>query len=215
MGIGRLRQSKNLHLVVRKIAVTQRLVNEPRTGETRDCLDHRLNLMVTNLGFLPVPIPNVLGEDANEVERWIDAISPSGIILSGGGNVGSQSESLRDELERSLIDRAVRDGLPLLGICRGMQQIGIVFGVALQPVKNHVSCQHTLVGDYSHRVNSYHEYALAECPSNFRVAAKTSDGVIEAITHKSLPILGVMWHPERVNLMSREDYDAINRLFGP
>jgi putative glutamine amidotransferase len=197
-----------------KIAVTQRVVLEEQTGETRDCLDQRLSLMLLSLGFVPMPVPNSLSANTLSVDRWLDATCPDGIILSGGGDVGVESEKSRDEVERALIAQAVRDRTPLLGICRGMQQIGITFGGTLKTVSNHVSCHHPLMGDYSHSVNSYHRYALSKCPDGFRVVAESPDGVIEAIAHRHLPILGVMWHPERADPLNREDDNAINRLFG-
>ena len=199
---------------MRKIAITQRVTFDDRTGETRDCLDQRLSLMLLGLGFLPVPVPNSLGTNAVPVDSWLDAMSPTGIVLSGGGDVGVDSEKSRDDVERVLIARAVRDRIPLLGICRGMQHIGLVFGGSLRIVNNHVNCQHSLLGEYSHRVNSYHKFALSMCPDGFRVVAESPDGVIEAIAHRYLPILGLMWHPERADPMSREDIDAISRLFG-
>ena len=55
------------------------------------------------------------------------------------------------------------------------------------------------VKKWPNEVNSYHKWAIVDCPSNFEVKAHSDDNVIEAIRHKKLPWEGWMWHPERDN----------------
>ena len=45
-------------------------------------------------------------------------------------------------------------------------------------------------------VNTHHHQSVKECAPGFRVTAVTDEGVIEAIEHESLPIIGTQWHPE-------------------
>nr|AAY87264.1 unknown [uncultured bacterium BAC17H8] len=54
-----------------------------------------------------------------------------------------------------------------------------------------------LTGTYTHRVNSYHEYAPDQLPGCMDPIAVAEDGNVEAIKHKIMPIEGWMWHPER------------------
>ena len=61
--------------------------------------------------------------------------------------------------------------------------------------------------------NSFHNFALSRCSENYRILAKSEDGVIEAIRHKSLPWEGWMWHPERETTFNYEDINRIKDLF--
>jgi putative glutamine amidotransferase len=63
-------------------------------------------------------------------------------------------------------------------------------------------------------VNSYHGFSLATGPLDFEVLARSEDGEIEAIRHKSLPWEGWMWHPEREENFAARDVQRIKALFG-
>ena len=63
------------------------------------------------------------------------------------------------------------------------------------------------------KVNSYHNFTISSCPSDFDVAAKAMDGSIEAIKHRFLKIDGWMWHPERENPFIKEDIKNIKKIF--
>ena len=108
------------------------------------------------------------------------------------------------------------NNIPLYGFCRGMQSILHYFGNELINVKNHVAVRHTINGnigiDY---VNSYHNQACVKLKDNSKleVLAQSEDGVIEAIKHKSLPIIATMWHPEREEIYSEKDIKRIRELF--
>tara|TARA_B110000285_G_C14896643_1_gene501193 strand:- start:95 stop:694 length:600 start_codon:yes stop_codon:yes gene_type:complete len=182
---------------MKTIAVTQRVDNYPEINETRDCLDNRLVEWLYKCGVVSFPIPNILGlEDSDEnLSNWLKKINPDGIVLSGGNDLG-KIES-RDKLELKLIDYAKLNKLPLLGICRGMQIIGKWAGTEIKEVKNHVKIRHKIHGLINGEVNSFHNFALSECPKNFNIIAKSSDGEIEGIKHSTLPWEGWMWHPER------------------
>lgn len=55
-----------------------------------------------------------------------------------------------------------------------------------------------LLGAEQLGVNSTHHQAVAQVAPGFRISAISPDGVIEAIEHTELPILGVQFHPERL-----------------
>ena len=58
--------------------------------------------------------------------------------------------------------------------------------------------RHRLEGEVSWEVNSFHEFAIESCPTDFKVFATCStDGSVEGIKHDTLPWEGWMWHPER------------------
>lgn len=56
-----------------------------------------------------------------------------------------------------------------------------------------------LLGEERVKVNSFHHQSVKEIGSDFRISARSDDGVIEAIERKGNSfVLGVQWHPERM-----------------
>lgn len=193
------------------VAVSQRVDDYPRRGEIRDALDQRLIEWLHIAGYLPYPVPNVL-LDLNALAAWLDVLQPDGIVLSGGNDLGQAGS--RDRTEEALLNYAQQHHLPLLGICRGMQMMGVWTQADLKPVEGHVASRHMLSGECAGSVNSHHNYSLAACPSGFRVLALSEDGEIEAVQHLTLPWEGWMWHPEREDLFSGQDMQRLRSLFG-
>ncbi len=180
---------------MKHIIISQRVNFEKERYETTDLLDHRLtNLASDGLGCLPFPIPNSLGS-TDLITKWIDAVSPIGVIISGGGDIGSCKS--RDETEYILLKHSIDKGIPVLGICRGMQLIATYFGGQLCLASGHVAKRHMIHGQINMEVNSYHNYAIKYCPSEFEVTSNSMDGQIESIRHRTFKIEGWMWHPER------------------
>ena len=198
------------------IAVSQRVDHFPERGETRDALDRRLVQFCFKSGFLAVPVPNFgdLGEDqlGSGLQRWLETVPFSGIILSGGNDIGSSSE--RDVVEEALMQKARDEFLPVLGICRGMQMMLKQYGSTLKKVEGHVGTRHTLDGLGNGEVNSYHNYSVVGCPDAFEVTARSEDGEIEAVKHRYLRWEGWMWHPEREIEFSPQDIERFRLLFG-
>lgn len=86
-------------------------------------------------------------------------------------------------------------------------------GAELKSVTGHVKSRHRLSGEITGEVNSYHAFSLASCPEGFKVLARSEDGEIEAIRHRSLPWEGWMWHPEREIELSETDVQRLKALF--
>jgi putative glutamine amidotransferase len=201
------------------VAVSQRVDHYPDRNERRDALDQRLVTFLLVAGFAPVPVPNGLfmehpdGRlDHSALDRWLAAVSPQALVLSGGNDLGQCRE--RDLTEGWLLDHARRQRLPVLGICRGMQMMAHWAGTGLHVVHGHVKTRHRVSGKLTGEVNSYHAFALAACPDGFEVLARSEDGQIEAIRHQSLPWEGWMWHPEREENFASRDVQGIRALFG-
>ena len=111
---------------------------------------------------------------------------------------------------RETFDLLLRRGIPVFGVCLGLQGIVEYFGGSLGvldvPMHGKPSVVRTLPSRLlrglpdTFTVGRYHSlYAVRpDLPSVLSVAAETEDGVIMAIEHKSLPIAAVQFHPESV-----------------
>lgn len=191
-----------------KVAVSQRVDVWADRGERRDALDQRLCQWLLAAGCMPMPVPNTLSApfmvshdgEWQGLQNWLLAIKPDAVLLSGGNDIGEAPE--RDHTERRLLAYAKELALPALGICRGMQMMAVWAGGSLAPVSGHVRTRHRLQaatdsGEWPDEVNSFHSFALTECPDGFVATARANDGAIEAMRHATLPWEGWMWHPER------------------
>jgi putative glutamine amidotransferase len=81
-------------------------------------------------------------------------------------------------------------------------------------VPDHVARTHLVTGVHGGRwVNSYHAWAALEAPPEFEVTARCGP-VVEAIAHRSEPITGIMWHPERAEPADPRDIALFTQLLG-
>jgi|TARA_B100001093_G_scaffold457502_1_gene469244 putative glutamine amidotransferase len=191
-----------------KVAVTQRIDTWQDYGEIRDSIDIQLLDWILACNFLPIQVPNNLcGKEEEVLSNWINQIQPDAFILSGGGDIGLDEN--RDMSEVFILDYAFKKKLPVLGICRGMQNLILREGQELVSVEGHVSTRHKLIGSgdikVPEEVNSFHKLGIYSCPENYNVLAFADDNSIEAIVHNHIPWEGWMWHPEReINFNSFE-----------
>ncbi|GHD24270.1 gamma-glutamyl-gamma-aminobutyrate hydrolase [Streptomyces violarus] len=149
-----------------------------------------------------------------------------GLVIAGGPDVepvryGAEREPRtgppareRDAWELALIDAALAAGVPLLGICRGMQLLNVALGGTLvQHIEGHAE----VVGVFGgHAVKpvpgslyggvvpeetfvpTYHHQAVDRLGEGLVPSAYAADGTIEALELPTHPgwVLGVQWHPE-------------------
>ena len=94
-----------------------------------------------------------------------------------------------------------------------MQVLGVYEGAKLIPAHNHAGVRHEVHGEFQDEVNSYHNYALAECPNEYSLLAQGSDGSLEAIMNKKRNWHGWMWHPERELVFKDSDIERIRDIF--
>ena len=200
------------------IAISQRVHKINEYSELRDELDNRLFEFTNKLGFLPVPIPNFKKKNNADIKtllKWLNSIKPSGIILSGGQDIGKFKH--RDQIEFKLLKWSVKNNVPIIGICRGMQIIGHWAKVKTIKIKNHVGVRHIIISsinkNYKRKVNSFHNLALSKCPKNFKVNFRSLDGVIESIEWRKKKIFGCMWHPEREKKFDKQDISKFKGFF--
>jgi putative glutamine amidotransferase len=191
-----------------RVGVTQRVEVVEEYEERRDCLDQRWGQLFRALGYLPIPLFNAV----NDVATYVHELNLDAVVLTGGNDLrevddGTNIAPERDEFETALVQTAISEGLPILGVCRGAQLLNIHFGGAVSTVEGHVGTSHQLslvdpplaYLPEEIRVNSYHNYGILanDLATNLEVTARTADGSIEWFTHESLAITAIMWHPER------------------
>ncbi len=195
------------------LAVSQRVNKFSEIDERRDALDQRFTSLFYNSGYVIAPIPNFPSKNFIDdfVYKFLKRLRPDGIVISGGDDFGVSVE--RDLTEFELLNFAKKRGLPVLGICRGMQVIGVYEGTKLIPAENHAGVRHEVHGEFEDEVNSYHNYALAECPNEYSLVAQGSDGSLEAIMNKKRNWHGWMWHPEREQEFKESDIKRIREIF--
>ena len=189
----------------KKIGISLRIVKNQNYEEKRDAISHDWSQFFEELNFIPILIPNTL----SNIELFLEELQLDGIILSGGGDIGLDIE--RDETEKKLLQYGVKNNLPILGVCRGMQIINDFFNGEIIKNENdeHVNLDHSInIIDESFSnifgkeisVNSFHKNIIYQnnLGKNLKAFAITKkDNSIEGFFHNQYSILGVMWHPER------------------
>lgn len=141
----------------------------------------------------------ILRSDATAEE--IGKIDFHGLILSPGPGKPSASGNLMAIFE------SYHTQIPILGVCLGHQAIGEFFGAELvkSPVPTHGKVHlvrktkpHFFTQDLpkSFQVTRYHSLQLTELPDCLETILETESGEIMGIAHKTLPILGIQYHPE-------------------
>lgn len=151
------------------------------------------------------------------------------LLLPGGGDItpaffGEQNRGSRnidtelDILQLQVFDFCLKYKIPVLGICKGLQIINVGLGGTLHQDMPDAERHCYDGGDKYHdsitsenswiyrlygrrfTVNSAHHQAIKGLGEGLiAVQHCPEDGCIEAVSHRELPILGVQWHPERID----------------
>lgn len=198
---------------------------------------------VLNCGGAPLLVPISQNRHSlSAVCRTLD-----GVILSGGPDInprfyGSEPhhglkdvDEAQDEMEIELTRQALTAGVPILGICRGLQVLNVAMGGNLyQDIPQQVAAAinhcpradrsiathnvqiesgtrlHAILKRRALWVNSKHHQAVKEPAPGLVVSAVASDGIVEALEDpRQRFVLAIQWHPEG---MWHKDLSA-KRLF--
>lgn len=192
------------------IAVTQQ-VNIDNRSTRYDALDHRIGQWLWQIGCIALPVPNA----PEYINTWWTECRPQGILLSGGNDLNEYGglAKERDDTERQLLTLSTRSSVPVIGICRGLQMLVHFSGGTLRRIDGHVAKRHSVSGNITSEVNSYHQWAIDRVPDCYSVLAIASDGSVEALEHRTLPWQGWMWHPEREDPFVNDDLLRAQKLF--
>jgi putative glutamine amidotransferase len=179
---------------------------------------------VVKAGGIPVLLPSV-GRDSSILSAM------DGLVIAGGADVEParyghelQEKTVtrpdRDTFEFALVQDAVDRGLPVLGVCRGLQVLNVAFGGTLtqhlpevvghgehQPAPAVYGHNRIVLAEESRagrilgreaKGQCYHHQAVARLGADLRAVGWAADGTVEAV---ELPggqfVLGVQWHPEQ------------------
>ena len=190
-------------------------------------------------GAIPIILP--LAADGADIAQLADLCD--GFLFTGGQDVAPQlyGEAMkptcgelcpaRDTLEQELLNRALEQDKPILGICRGLQILNVTLGGTLYqdlPTEHPSEIEHSMKPPYDQAahtvrilpdtplaallqkqelgVNSCHHQAIRSLAPSLVEMARSTDDLIEAMY---LPgktfVWGVQWHPE---LSFRTDEDS-------
>jgi putative glutamine amidotransferase len=183
------------------------------------------------IGGIPIMIPPV-GEAQLHLLDRIDGLlvpgSPSNVhpehYDGGDSETPEKHDPKRDSTTLPLIRAAIARGIPVLAICRGIQELNVALGGTLiqrvheRPGRmNHRGGEGTLdqkygpkhkvavtgelariVGAHEIVVNSLHGQCIDRPGPGLVVEALAEDGTIEAVSYPGAPgfVLGLQWHPE-------------------
>ena len=194
--------------------------------------------LMTEAGCIPVMLAPQPG-----IEQAVARLD--GLLLPGGGDLdpalyGAQAHPetrrlnpRRDTAEMALAGAALRAGVPVLGICRGMQILNVFLGGTLHqhipdivgdeghepgpgvfgalPVRMEPGSQIAkIMGSDTATVPCHHHQSIDRLGDGLTVTARSDDGVIEAVEIADHPFaVGVQWHAEEDGGMAGSLFRAL------
>jgi len=193
-------------------------------------------------------IPDAI--DVVTISRLLDGLLLTGSCSNleplryGGASLpeGQETDVRRDEVALRLASAMIEAGKPVFGICRGLQELNVLFGGTLSSdVGKHghyrfdAPCSADAPFDHHHdvdiigtgplsnalgrsrrQVNSVHQQGIERLGAGLSVEAiAPDDGLIEAVWALpcGAPVVGVQWHPEW-DARTNAGSRAFFRLFG-
>lgn len=218
-------------------------------AKTLSYLEADMARHISQPGIMPVLIPDL---ETNLLDEIL--AETSGLLLQGGADLAPETygeqpinadrwpgDKLRDEYELDLIDRFIKAGKPVYGICRGFQVLNAYFGGTLyqdlatqrpESIEHRNAIKYDRVnhgitfpegsffeeihGLSSGRVNSVHHQGIKDLGTGLSAQAHCEeDRIIEAFIHDDHEpgkVMGVQWHPEFFHTLGDELIDPMVTL---
>jgi putative glutamine amidotransferase len=201
---------------------------------------HKLPRVQLNVGYIAaLEAPGATAvlltpaQGPESIRRILDVCH--GLLLTGGEDVEparygqspipevGEVNPQRDEMEITAVHEAVRRGMPVLAICRGIQLLNVALGGTLYqdipwqlggdvlheqqaPVNERWhsgrvqpgSGLERIFGSTELHINSFHHQAIRDLAPGLVATAWAEDGIVEGVEGRDHPwMYGVQWHPER------------------
>ncbi len=131
-----------------------------------------------------------------------ERLRPDRLVISPGPGTPDDTGFCMDYI------RTMGGTVPILGVCLGHQTIVAAFGGEIgrapEPRHGKVSViDHDGKGVFAglpdpFQATRYHSLAATSVPDILEVTARSEDGVVQAVRHRTLPIEGVQFHPESI-----------------
>ena len=173
--------------------------NYKETGQTERA--------VRNLERCTGELTEKIDFNAPDLHRRVVESGPDLVILTGSSSLLSKPRT--HELFQPEMDLVRKAKFPILGICYGHQIIGSAFGTPTRDLgqmlrryeKVSIVLNHPLFEGLPSDVvvAESHRQELTKVPDEFQHLAQSTTSKVEAIAHRSKPIYGVQFHPERSN----------------
>lgn len=184
---------------------------------------------IAEAGAVPLLLPAVGGLEADDARAVVSALDA--IVLSGGPDIDPGAYGAvphprtvdwrpdRDRWEIALVHAALDQGVPVLGICRGLQVLNVALGGSLRqhvpddagheghrpepsvygsvPARLDPDALPGRLLDGSIDVRCYHHQSIDRLGGGLTVTGRAADGTIEAVELAGHDfVCGVQWHPE-------------------
>lgn len=134
----------------------------------------------------------------------IEAMQPEGIILSPGPKRPWDAEICMKTVDK------FQGRIPILGVCLGHQVLGHCCGATVEKGNRPMHGKVTEIRSHgtgvfeglpeTFKVTRYHSLIVREdsIPEEYQVDAVSEDGAVMGLSHRSMPLYGVQFHPEAV-----------------
>jgi N5-(cytidine 5'-diphosphoramidyl)-L-glutamine hydrolase len=167
------------------IGLTQRILHYNNIAY--DCLEHGWYQLLDS--HTPLPIAN------NEEQNFQQLVDKLDLIIFTGGDASPR----RLLTETRLLTECYKQNKPVLGVCHGAFFINQMEQGVNAECEGHYNTEHSIqMLGTEYQVNSYHNNKIVSVGSDYNIVATTDQNDIEAFKHKSRPIWGIVWHPERM-----------------
>lgn len=200
-------------------------------GKTQLGIGKTYTSAVLRAGGLPVLLPYT--DDEATIDALLDRMD--GLLLSGGCDIlparfaeetlpcCGEIDEERDVFELLITQKALERGMPIFGICRGIQVLAVAMGATLfQDIETQLGIQRTrhkqeppfdcpvhtvrfvegglfarITGTKEMPTNSIHHQSIKDAGSRLKIEGITQDGIIEAVcAADNDAVFGVQFHPE-------------------
>ncbi|MGB5730015.1 MAG: aminodeoxychorismate/anthranilate synthase component II [Acidimicrobiia bacterium] len=178
-----------------------------------DSFTYNLVQYFGDLGAEPIVVRN---DEMSPAEG--ERLRPDRLVISPGPGTPDDTGFCMDYI------RTMGGTVPILGVCLGHQTIVAAFGgeIGRAPAPRHGKVSvidHDGKGVFAglpdpFQATRYHSLAATSVPDILEITARSEDGVVQAVRHRTLPIEGVQFHPESIMTEVGRDLLA-NFLAGP